>query len=73
MKICLVGSSGGHLTHLKMLKPFWEKSSAVIDAALDMKVYSKKKRTGLIQILEDINAIIIELFHSLRRKVLRHV
>lgn len=24
MKICLVGSSGGHLTHLKMLKPFWE-------------------------------------------------
>ena len=25
MKICLVGSSGGHLTHLKMLKPFWQK------------------------------------------------
>lgn len=25
MKICLVGSSGGHLTHLMMLKPFWEK------------------------------------------------
>lgn len=25
MKICLVGSSGGHLTHLQMLKPFWEK------------------------------------------------
>lgn len=25
MKICLVGSSGGHLTHLYMLKPFWEK------------------------------------------------
>ena len=24
MKICLVGSSGGHLTHLYMLKPFWE-------------------------------------------------
>lgn len=23
MKICLVGSSGGHLTHLFMLKPFW--------------------------------------------------
>ena len=23
MKICLVGSSGGHLAHLKMLKPFW--------------------------------------------------
>ena len=25
MKICLVGSSGGHLTHLYMLKRFWEK------------------------------------------------
>lgn len=24
MKICLVGSSGGHLMHLYMLKPFWE-------------------------------------------------
>ena len=24
MKICLVGSSGGHLTHLHMLKPFWQ-------------------------------------------------
>ncbi len=25
MRICLVGSSGGHLTHLYMLKPFWQK------------------------------------------------
>ena len=25
MKICLVGSSGGHLTHLHMLRSFWEK------------------------------------------------
>lgn len=24
MKVCLVGSSGGHLTHLYMLKKFWE-------------------------------------------------
>ncbi|MBE6149301.1 MAG: UDP-N-acetylglucosamine--LPS N-acetylglucosamine transferase [Firmicutes bacterium] len=24
MKICLASSSGGHLTHLYMLKPFWE-------------------------------------------------
>lgn len=24
MKICLVGSSGGHLTHLYQLKPFWK-------------------------------------------------
>ena len=26
-KICLVGSSGGHLTHLYMLKPIWEKTN----------------------------------------------
>jgi beta-1,4-N-acetylglucosaminyltransferase len=25
MKVCLVGSSGGHLTHLYMLEPFWSK------------------------------------------------
>lgn len=25
LKICLVGSSGGHLTHLYMLKPTWQK------------------------------------------------
>lgn len=25
LKICLVCSSGGHLTHLYMLKPFWAK------------------------------------------------
>lgn len=24
MKVCLIGSSGGHLTHLYMLKPFWQ-------------------------------------------------
>ena len=24
MKVCLVGSAGGHLTHLYMLKPFWQ-------------------------------------------------
>jgi beta-1,4-N-acetylglucosaminyltransferase len=24
MKVCLVASSGGHLTHLYLLKPFWE-------------------------------------------------
>lgn len=24
MKVCLVGSSGGHLTHLYMLKQFWK-------------------------------------------------
>ena len=27
IKVCLVGSSGGHLTQLYMLKPFWENKS----------------------------------------------
>ena len=27
MKVCLVGSSGGHLTHLYMLKPFWKEKN----------------------------------------------
>lgn len=29
VKICLVGSSGGHLTHLYMLKPFWSMKDRV--------------------------------------------
>lgn len=29
MKICLVGSSGGHLTHLYLLKDFWMKHERV--------------------------------------------
>ena len=29
MKVCLVGSSGGHLTHLYMLKPFWSDKERV--------------------------------------------
>lgn len=29
MKVCLVGSSGGHLTHLYMLKPFWQEMNRV--------------------------------------------
>lgn len=29
VKVCLVGSSGGHLTHLYMLKPFWEKQERI--------------------------------------------
>ena len=27
LKICLVGSSGGHLTHRYMLKPFWKEKN----------------------------------------------
>lgn len=29
LKVCLVGSSGGHLAHLYMLKPFWSEHDRV--------------------------------------------
>lgn len=29
MKVCLVGSSGGHLTHLYLLKPLWENKERI--------------------------------------------
>ena len=29
LKVCFVGSSGGHLTHLYMLKPFWQDKDRV--------------------------------------------
>ena len=29
IKVCLVGSSGGHLTQLYMLKPFWESKDRI--------------------------------------------
>ena len=29
MKVCLVGSSGGHLTHLYMLKKFWKNKERI--------------------------------------------
>lgn len=29
MKVCLVGSSGGHLAHLYMLEPFWSKKERI--------------------------------------------
>ena len=41
MKVCLVGSSGGHLTHLYMLKPFWKDKNIG-----DVKPETEKKRRG---------------------------
>ncbi|BAX67769.1 UDP-N-acetylglucosamine:LPS N-acetylglucosamine transferase [Latilactobacillus sakei] len=29
MKVCLVGSSGGHLTHLYLLKEYWGKHDRI--------------------------------------------
>ena len=43
MKICLVGSSGGHLTHLYMLKPLWEKEERF------WVTFDKEDARGLLQ------------------------
>ena len=43
MKVCLVSSSGGHLTHLYMLKPFWE------DKERFWVTFDKEDATSLLQ------------------------
>ena len=43
MKIGLVGSSGGHLTHLYMLKPFWQ------DKDRFWVTFDKEDARGLLQ------------------------
>ena len=43
MKVCLVGSSGGHLTHLYMLKPFWQ------DKDRFWVTFDKEDAQGLLQ------------------------
>ena len=35
IKVCLVGSSGGHLTHLYMLKPFWKNKDWIVNTFSD--------------------------------------
>ena len=44
MKICLVGSSGGHLTHLYMLKPFWKSKNRFWVTFNKEDARSKKKK-----------------------------
>lgn len=46
MKVCLVGSSGGHLAHMYMLKSFWEKNDRfwVTFDKEDAKSLLKKER-----------------------------
>lgn len=43
MKVCLVSSSGGHLTHLYMLKPFWENKERF------WVTFDKEDATSLLQ------------------------
>lgn len=50
MKVCLVGSSGGHLNHLYMLKPFWkDKDHFGLRLIKRMQeAYSKVKNVSLL-------------------------
>ena len=48
IKVCLVGSSGGHLTHLYMLKPFWkDKNRFWVTFDKEDKVLSRLKDVQL--------------------------
>ena len=50
VKICLVGSSGGHLSHLYMLKPFWKDKNrfwVTFDKKDALPVYSLSNKEGL--------------------------
>ena len=47
IKVCLVGSSGGHLTHLYMLKPFWKnKDHFWVSATRSQTVKSLRTSNG---------------------------
>ena len=73
IKVCLVGSSGGHLTHLYMLKPFWkdkerfwatfdkEDSRSLLQGEKVYPVYYPSNRS--------IKALIINTFRAI--KILR--
>ena len=70
MKICLVGSSGGHLTHLYMLKPFWqnkehfwatfdkEDARSILDGEKIYPVYYPSNRS--------IKALIINTYYAIK-------
>lgn len=56
IKVCLVGSSGGHLTHLYMLKPFWKNKDHFWvtfdkeDARSLLYLYGRKQRGILVSV-----------------------
>lgn len=65
IKVCLVGSSGGHLTHLYMLKPFWKDKNRfwvtfdkedVNDHQVEF-ARNVAQRMGTIIPVEDINTL----------------
>ncbi len=70
MKICFVGSSGGHLTHLYMLKPFWkdkdrfwctfdkEDAKSLLEGEVMYPVYYPSNRS--------IKALIINTFRAIK-------
>ena len=48
IKVCLVGSSGGHLTHLYMLKPFWKDKKLNKYGSIGYENYNCKGYLGFI-------------------------
>ena len=58
IKVCLVGSSGGHLTHLYMLKPFWK------DKDHFWVTFDKEDARSLLEYVTHVKAI----FYYLKSK-----
>ena len=48
IKICLVGSSGGHLNHLYLLKPFWQDKNRLWVTFLAVRILYKERPDVII-------------------------
>ncbi|MBR1797353.1 MAG: UDP-N-acetylglucosamine--LPS N-acetylglucosamine transferase [Clostridiales bacterium] len=71
MKVCLVCSSGGHLDHLYMLKPFWEDKDhfwATFDKEDAMTMLEGEKRLYPVYYPSNrsIKALIINTFRAIK-------
>lgn len=76
MKVCLVGSSGGHLTHLYMLKPFWKDKNrfwVTFDQKMGWDSECRYKMLGYRITFEGetlyvFDLLVPEIFHEGQRK-----
>ena len=69
MKVCLVGSSGGHLTHLYMLKPFWQDKERFWVVVLRPKkiVYPVSDKVKIVQFTDEGKLATIKRIKKLHR------
>ena len=65
MKVCLVGSSGGHLTHLYMLKPFWK------DKERFWVTFDKEDARSLLEVIYALSDFLIMILSWLVKQSLR--